>query len=453
MRSLVESVHSIVRSATPPALITFATTSEWYVAVCSCDFRLPIASQECDHSMTRYVLVGLVWVAFLLRPATAVDLVWADNLTGQILRGTVGSAGPAQVLFDIGDYPRAPATIAPLGIAVDDSYVYWSDITTGQILRGSLDGAGMAQVLFDINDYPNAPPQISPAGLAVSNGQIYWADSATGEILRGSIDGAGSAISLHGVGDYPGSPTENYPWGVAIAGGTVYWSDSDTSEVLRGSIDGSGPAELVFASNDDRVNQGLAVNAGFVFWGDVETDQLQGRILRGPLSGAGLPEVLFEPSDYPGSPTSILPVSVAASGGMLYWSDTLTRQILSGAQDGSGPASVLFDIASYPGSPTSIRPGFIAVVNSPYDADFDNDGDVDGRDFLVWQRGASPNPMSAGDLALWKAQFGTAGLAADFVAVPEPCGFTIAILTAAFSATARRSRLSKSLATARQSVH
>src|SRR5262245_39274161 len=38
--------------------------------------------------------------------------------------------------------------------------------------------------------------------------------------------------------------------------------------------------------------------------------------------------------------------------------------------------------------------------------DFDGDGDVDGRDFLVWQRGGSPNPLSAGDLAQWQANYG-----------------------------------------------
>jgi hypothetical protein len=39
-------------------------------------------------------------------------------------------------------------------------------------------------------------------------------------------------------------------------------------------------------------------------------------------------------------------------------------------------------------------------------ADFDGDGDVDGADFLVWQRGGSPNPLSSSDLANWQASFG-----------------------------------------------
>jgi hypothetical protein len=54
--------------------------------------------------------------------------------------------------------------------------------------------------------------------------------------------------------------------------------------------------------------------------------------------------------------------------------------------------------------------------------DFDIDGDVDGFDFLGWQRGESPNPLSQSDLADWEANYGTvAPLAAVSTQVPEPC--------------------------------
>jgi hypothetical protein len=58
------------------------------------------------------------------------------------------------------------------------------------------------------------------------------------------------------------------------------------------------------------------------------------------------------------------------------------------------------------------------------EGDFDNDGDVDGRDFLVWQRGNSPSPLSAGDLADWQNNFGAPGLAA-ISAAPEPTGLVL----------------------------
>lgn len=60
-------------------------------------------------------------------------------------------------------------------------------------------------------------------------------------------------------------------------------------------------------------------------------------------------------------------------------------------------------------------------------ADFNGDGVVDGRDLLMWQRGQSPAPLSAGDLALWQDQYGSGSLPAA-VSVPEPA--TIVLLLA-----------------------
>ncbi len=56
------------------------------------------------------------------------------------------------------------------------------------------------------------------------------------------------------------------------------------------------------------------------------------------------------------------------------------------------------------------------TVGTP--GDFDGDDDVDGRDFLVWQRGGSPAPLSTGDLATWQGAYGAPLVAA--VSVPEP---------------------------------
>ncbi len=72
------------------------------------------------------------------------------------------------------------------------------------------------------------------------------------------------------------------------------------------------------------------------------------------------------------------------------------------------------------------------------DPDFDNDNDVDGADFLIWQRnfgiGAtqpqgdanSSGNVDAADLAIWKAKFGTAGATVVAAAVPEPAAGILA---------------------------
>ncbi len=65
--------------------------------------------------------------------------------------------------------------------------------------------------------------------------------------------------------------------------------------------------------------------------------------------------------------------------------------------------------------------------------DFDGDGDVDGRDFLAWQRGESPIPSSPGDLADWQNNYNGGALAGvvdnavHTVAVPEPNAIMLAM--------------------------
>lgn len=72
----------------------------------------------------------------------------------------------------------------------------------------------------------------------------------------------------------------------------------------------------------------------------------------------------------------------------------------------------------------------IGLVGPPTTADFDGDGDVDGRDFLVWQRGGSPNGINSGDLALWQSQYGTPPLTANSTAVPEPATLALCLALA-----------------------
>lgn len=55
--------------------------------------------------------------------------------------------------------------------------------------------------------------------------------------------------------------------------------------------------------------------------------------------------------------------------------------------------------------------------------DFNSDGQVDGRDFLEWQRGNSPDALSAADLANWQAAYGQSAPA--LMAIPEPAGLAL----------------------------
>jgi hypothetical protein len=93
--------------------------------------------------------------------------------------------------------------------------------------------------------------------------------------------------------------------------------------------------------------------------------------------------------------------------------------------------------------------GNSTVVEPGLAADFDADGDVDGNDFLAWQRGLGAGTtvaqgdadgdgmVDADDLAIWTSEFGMvdAGNLATFAA-PEPSGAVL--LALAFLAVGRR---------------
>lgn len=73
--------------------------------------------------------------------------------------------------------------------------------------------------------------------------------------------------------------------------------------------------------------------------------------------------------------------------------------------------------------------GTFMAVEPPF-ADYDNDADVDAADFLKWQQGGSPSPLSAEDLGDWQATYGSVAVVpASFAVVPEPCSALLLLLS------------------------
>jgi hypothetical protein len=62
----------------------------------------------------------------------------------------------------------------------------------------------------------------------------------------------------------------------------------------------------------------------------------------------------------------------------------------------------------------------VTLLSTTQPGDFDQDGDVDGRDFLRWQRKQSPNNGSAQDLQDWQTNYGYNGSLVAAQVVPEP---------------------------------
>jgi hypothetical protein len=95
--------------------------------------------------------------------------------------------------------------------------------------------------------------------------------------------------------------------------------------------------------------------------------------------------------------------------GKINWANATTSQVASITGMGTGEDIVLIGHSS---------------ISAGQPGDFDVDGDVDGRDFLFWQRGGSPSPLSAGDLTTWQNNYGVGAVMA-LNAVPEPSSFLL----------------------------
>lgn len=61
----------------------------------------------------------------------------------------------------------------------------------------------------------------------------------------------------------------------------------------------------------------------------------------------------------------------------------------------------------------------LEVVEAGLPGDFDGDDNVDGFDFIEWQRGNSPDSLSAADLMLWENNFNATNSASASRAIPE----------------------------------
>jgi hypothetical protein len=123
------------------------------------------------------------------------------------------------------------------------------------------------------------------------------------------------------------------------------------------------------------------------------------------------------------------------------------QDVVGAVATANGFNDLRFGIPSATGSSTNPLMGvdnvslrLVDIAEPPGDnADFDEDGDVDGRDFLIWQRGfgtpdalrqdGNANPgqgpgqdgdVDGDDLIVWQNQYGQVAPPAALAAVPEP---------------------------------
>jgi hypothetical protein len=82
----------------------------------------------------------------------------------------------------------------------------------------------------------------------------------------------------------------------------------------------------------------------------------------------------------------------------------------------------------------------VSYVSGGLSGDFNNNGKVDGADFLLWQRNFGQPGFDAASLAQWKANFGAGAAEAAVGAVPEPATIGLIAMAGAALAASRRKR-------------
>jgi len=146
-------------------------------------------------------------------------------------------------------------------------------------------------------------------------------------------------------------------------------------------------------------NLGVSVNGVFVYRGSL-FPELVGKVLFADFLGAGRSGArLFYGDSETGEFFDLLP---DAAG------DSLPFTIVSLGEDAQGELLLL-----------STDGSIVRLVSIPDLGDFDNDNDVDGADFLAWQR-----DMGVGNLSDWESNFGNF----ERLVVPEPTTWLLLLL-------------------------
>jgi hypothetical protein len=179
------------------------------------------------------------------------------------------------------------------------------------------------------------------------------------------------------------------------------------------------------------------------------TSNLPGAVLVIPLDANGIPQLQVAG----GQITNMESISTTQGNDAGATRRGLSRDAAGNVYT-TNNASELLEVFSPGGNwlaSTTSAGGFtLSPLTPSEDADFNNDGHIDGADFLIWQRGlGAPGTNATGDangdgnvngvdLGIWKNLFATAAVAAGG-AVPEPAaGVLAAMVVAALGCAGRR---------------
>ena len=265
----------------------------------------------------------------------------------------------------------------------------------------------------------------------------------------------------------PGSWADQPGWGIQgdLAAGVEHWTHTFDTAIPAGATTVTATAKAYVRWGGDPSGWATRGDNGFGFRSDpgaldagLSYDGTSGGTGGWKLFVDGVGSVLMYPNHYNGTNNGAdvmtgIPIEITLD----LVNDTITATVNATVDPTwapTGPSTKTISTGS-PGSATILAgrvhyhtdmvnssqlggldlDTILVTADTGLAGDFDMDDDVDGEDFLLWQR-----DMGVGDLADWEANYGTATLAvAATSAVPEPTsGLLLAFGVVALSTAIRR---------------